>query len=336
MFTSPHPRPRLWLGRFLSLAILVSLGASLPTYPTQAQEDDVRTRQRVAELNDVGLARWRAGDSPGAVASLTEAIDLMPDWWGAYNHRALARATAGDHEGALADAESAVRLLGSGPITVDLWAAVLDTRGFAHLLLGQHEAALRDYDEVIATNVGTHVAFPLGRGLARIGLGDQMGGLADLKWGFLIAGAFPSDPQLRVLFTHAERALVSVMLPFEPDAFEPDDATEQATPITMDGRTYLHSLHGGGDVDRVSFHLAVGQGLRLHARSADCDTYLTLHGPDEAIIREDDDGGPNGLDSMVIYAATESGMHVASIRHFFAEHGTCASYELTGLATPTR
>jgi hypothetical protein len=286
-------------------------------------------------MNVLGLAQWRDGDHLAAVASLSEAIEIQPLWWSPYNNRALARVAAGDSQGALGDAEMALSLIATDLVSADEWAAILDTRAFVHLMLGQYEEALRDYDTAIGTNVGTHVAFALGRGLALAGLGEEQRALADLKWGMLVAGAFPPDPQVRELLAATEHALAELMLPRDPDGYEPDDSVEQAHPLILDGQFRARSLHRG-DVDWISFPLQAGQGVRIVARGADCDTYLTLYGPDLTVLWEDDDGGPNGLDSMLQHATRDTGTHYIVVRHFFASQGTCESYELGGTATPPR
>ena len=50
-----------------------------------------------------GLARAELGDVEGAIADMTRAIELDPEFWSAYRHRAILHSMAGNHRESYAD-----------------------------------------------------------------------------------------------------------------------------------------------------------------------------------------------------------------------------------------
>src|SRR5262249_23664060 len=144
---------------------------------------------RADELDALGLSQWRAGQYESSIATLTQSIQLRPTWPVAYNTRSPARAPSGDHHEALGGAETTVSLLPLVEATVEDWAAVFDTRAYAHLLMEQWPEALKDYDAALTLTVNTRPAYVLGRGLTLLELGDERQGIDNLKWATLIGQA---------------------------------------------------------------------------------------------------------------------------------------------------
>jgi hypothetical protein len=225
-----------------------------------------------------------------------------------------------------------VSLLQQVEATVDDWAAVFDTRAYAHLLQQQWKEALDDYDAAVSLTVNTRPAYVLGRGITLLELGDERRGVESLKWGVLISHAYPEDPEVVDLTERMHAELREWMPEYEADELEPDDSPAEAATLPLDGSLQVHSLHAGGDVDWVAFPLEAGQHVLIFTRSSSCDTYLTLFAPDgRTVLREDDDGG-EFLDSELQLTVRETGTYYAQVRHFFAEDGTCESYAIGGRA----
>jgi tetratricopeptide (TPR) repeat protein len=121
------------------------------------------------------------GNFDRAIADFDEAIRLSPKLAAAFNSRCWARAARGrDLQKALDDCNESLRLEPDNP-------AVLDSRGFTNLRLGQVADAIADYDAVLkhAPKVASSL---YGRGLAKRKAGDGAGGDAD------VAAAKAIDP----------------------------------------------------------------------------------------------------------------------------------------------
>jgi hypothetical protein len=234
----------------------------------------------------------------------------------------------GDLDAALADVQRALELLSVTAPTAEQHAAVLDTRGWVYLALGRPAEARADFHEAIASTPNVQPTSPLGRGVAAVQLGDEMSGVLDLKWGLLIAPSARQDPEVRDLVVQAHATLRGIMPAEIADRFEPDDSPQDAKPLPLDDQLQLHSIHHGGDVDWVSFDLDAGDIIRVYTVSPECDTYLTLYAPDgRTALREDDDGGFY-RDSELQFRVQADGTYYAQVRSFFADEGTCASYQL--------
>jgi len=318
---------------FRAVVLLALLLAAVPALRAFGQAPPVSFPSQTDDQDALGLSLWRAGQYESSIATLTQSISLRPSWPVAYNTRSLARAANGDLDGALADAEMTMSLLPLLSATPEDWAAVFDTRAYAHLLMEQWDEALEDYDAALTLTVNTRPAYVLGRGITLLELGDERQGLNNLKWGMLITQAYPVDPQLTDLTERMHAELRELMPEQEADAFEPDDRPTEANSLPLDGSLQMHSLHTGGDIDWVSFPLESGQRVLVFTRSESCDTYLTLFGPDgRTILREDDDGG-EFRDSELQVTAQATGTYYAQVRHFFGDDGTCESYAIGGRAS---
>ncbi|MGA2941345.1 MAG: tetratricopeptide repeat protein, partial [Xanthobacteraceae bacterium] len=100
-------------------------------------------------------------------------IRLEPKSPDALTGRCAARAEAGsDLQAALADCDASLAIRGKD-------AGALNSRGFAHLRLGQFDEAIADYNAALRTNPKLASAL-FGRGLAKQKKGDSAGGQVDM------------------------------------------------------------------------------------------------------------------------------------------------------------
>jgi hypothetical protein len=117
--------------------------------------------------------------------------------------------------------------------------------------------------------------------------------------------------------------------PSLPDAFEPDNNTNQAKPLPLDGSLQQHSFHLPDDDDWVSFPATAGDRIFI-ATEGSCDTFISVFGPDRrTTIRENDDSGGE-LNAALLLVAQETGTHYARVRAFAGSGRGCASYQLYG------
>jgi hypothetical protein len=117
--------------------------------------------------------------------------------------------------------------------------------------------------------------------------------------------------------------------PALPDQYEPDNNDAQSKPLPLDGTLQRRSFHTPNDDDWVSFPANAGDRIFL-ATEGDCDTFISVFGPDRrTLIREDDDAGGN-LNAALLFTARETGTHYARLRAFGGAARACASYQLYG------
>jgi tetratricopeptide (TPR) repeat protein len=173
------------------------------TFPPAAAAATAVARQ-AEDVYDRGAERWHAGDSVAAIEAFTKTIDLRPDWGDAFNMRALARVSAGQIDAALDDARRAVYLDRSAS-RVD----TIDTRAYVLLKRGAYEAALADYDAVMASPRELPAASLLGRGIVLSNLGQPERARKDLEEGLRLATdlKLDRDPQLADLESEAIRII---------------------------------------------------------------------------------------------------------------------------------
>lgn len=85
-----------------------------------------------------GMQQLQAGDTPGALATLNEAIALAPDLAPAFLNRGVVHARMGDMVRAIADYDKAIALRPENHLA-------FINRGAAYAALGQYERAIEDY-----------------------------------------------------------------------------------------------------------------------------------------------------------------------------------------------
>jgi Flp pilus assembly protein TadD len=62
------------------------------------------------DLVNRAVAKAQSGDNQGAIADLTEALQMKPDYAQAYHYRGIVRSAMGDKSGAIVDFQSAADL----------------------------------------------------------------------------------------------------------------------------------------------------------------------------------------------------------------------------------
>ncbi len=116
----------------------------------------------------------------------------------------------------------------------------------------------------------------------------------------------------------------------QPDAFEPNDTPETATPVSWG--LVPATLHQG-DVDYYALYLKAGQYVSLHTRSPqNLDTYLQVW-QGAQLLAENDDRTPADLGGAVLFTVPADGWYTARVSLGGIAVG---SYELhLGLVDPT-
>ncbi|GAB1544726.1 hypothetical protein NUACC21_74020 [Scytonema sp. NUACC21] len=123
--------------------------------------------------NKRGLAYFSLGNRQQAIADYNQAIRINPKYAEAYNNRGNARAASGERDAAVDDYSEAIRI---NPT----YAVAYNNRGNARTALGDREGAIADYDEAIRLSPNFAAAYN-NRGNARAALGDKEGAMADLQ-----------------------------------------------------------------------------------------------------------------------------------------------------------
>ena len=96
-----------------------------------------------------GLAYYRSGDYAAALADYRRVLQATPDDYRALYNRGLAQAELGRHAQALRDYHRALQL---SPLLPSRLARIHLDRGWSHLQLDQHDAAILDFSQAIAHN----------------------------------------------------------------------------------------------------------------------------------------------------------------------------------------
>jgi tetratricopeptide (TPR) repeat protein len=110
-------------------------------------------------------------DYKGAIDDWTQAININPNYAGAYNNRGITRSELGDNQSAIDDFTQAINI---NPNCADAYC----NRGNAHSELGDNQSAIDDYTQAININPNYAAAYQ-NRGNARYELGDKQGAIDD-------------------------------------------------------------------------------------------------------------------------------------------------------------
>lgn len=65
---------------------------------------------KAEDLVNQAIAKAQNGDNQGAIADLTQALNMEPEYAKAYHYRGIVRSAMGDKSGAIADFQSAANL----------------------------------------------------------------------------------------------------------------------------------------------------------------------------------------------------------------------------------
>jgi len=147
-----------------------------------------------------GSLRFLNGRLADALADYDQAVAAAPKLAQAYLHRAIGRREAGDLTHAVDDLSQAIAL------GADDQAAAYYLRGDLRARLKDYRAAITDYDQAIALDKEFGHAY-VGRGNARLELGDQAGALADASYAiqsktvlYVYKSLFRLIPHYEILF----------------------------------------------------------------------------------------------------------------------------------------
>jgi tetratricopeptide (TPR) repeat protein len=121
--------------------------------------------------NNRGITRSELGDNQSAIDDFTQAININPNCADAYCNRGNAHSELGDNQSAIDDFTQAINI---NPNCADAYC----NRGNAHSELGDNQSAIDDYTQAININPNYAAAYQ-NRGNARYELGDKQGAIDD-------------------------------------------------------------------------------------------------------------------------------------------------------------
>jgi tetratricopeptide (TPR) repeat protein len=126
-------------------------------------------------LSGRAAAYYRKNDYVHGDADYAAALALDPKNASVWNGRCFSRAIAGQLQEALADCNEALRLKPD-------YANALDSRALVYLKLQQFDEAIADYNEALKFDAKLAASL-YGRGIAKLGKGDEKDGEADMAAG---------------------------------------------------------------------------------------------------------------------------------------------------------
>jgi tetratricopeptide (TPR) repeat protein len=152
---SPRQWPELFL--WLLLSFLLPIAA--------------RGQQSSVDYQNRGAGKLEQGDNAGALADLTQAIQLEPKNGDAYGLRGIAKDNLGDYDGAIADCTESIQL---EPKVVDGYI----NRGLAKVHKGDFAGGIADYNQAIQMDPRYTIAYD-NRANTKENMGDYDGAIAD-------------------------------------------------------------------------------------------------------------------------------------------------------------
>jgi tetratricopeptide (TPR) repeat protein len=196
------------------LALMVGLEFADPTI--------LRDSTFVIGSRERGVALWREGDYPLALAELNAAIEREPENTNYYNNRALIYISLGDYQSSLDDMQRMIELAG------ELEDFQLDTRAYAYLKMGSYAKANADYETLLENGFDSPVTL-LGAGITWAMLGEMEKAMPLLEEGLRAVEVEQSDdmdPQYIDLIDWARQIVESASVAPEdtPEAQKPSIA----------------------------------------------------------------------------------------------------------------
>jgi tetratricopeptide (TPR) repeat protein len=158
------------------------MGLGMLPEATKAYEKAIREVPSAENYSDLGALYGRQGDYDRALKVYTQAIGINQNIAGIYYNRGGLFAKRKDYDRALSDYVKAVELnpeFSSAP-AVGRWADMSTQLGDKYFEEHKYEDASRHYSNLILLQPRNSEAF-LKRGKARLRLGDQEGGIADIR-----------------------------------------------------------------------------------------------------------------------------------------------------------
>lgn len=116
--------------------------------------------------------------------------------------------------------------------------------------------------------------------------------------------------------THYDISLTATAV--APDAYEPDDAYENASPLQPDGSAQHHNIHVPRDEDWIGFSAVEGVAYTIETLDLErrCDTMIYLYDVDGTTQLAIDDDGGLGAASRIEWTAPADGVHFVRARHY--------------------
>jgi hypothetical protein len=119
----------------------------------------------------------------------------------------------------------------------------------------------------------------------------------------------------------------------EPDAYEEDDAYNQANVIVInDGNPQSHTFHDVGDADWAKFYGVSGQTYKIKASNLSivCDAVIEVYDSDGATLLSGpkNDAGA-GLEEYIDWTCPKDGVYYVKISNFNSNFGENVKYDLS-------
>ncbi|MBX9853686.1 MAG: tetratricopeptide repeat protein [Cytophagaceae bacterium] len=127
-------------------------------------------KKKAEQFYESGVMKFESKDYSGAIADLTEAIQLKSGYAEAYLKRGVCKSWLGDNKSALEDLNEAVKLKHSAEAYFE--------RAYVKYLLYEYEGAITDFNKVIELKPDYKDAY-FNRGLAKYEFQDYIGALSD-------------------------------------------------------------------------------------------------------------------------------------------------------------
>jgi len=121
----------------------VLLGMNPTVYALPAPT--IITQKSANDFHKQGLDKAKQGDLQGALADLTQALQMNPKFASAYYNRGVIRTSLGEKQGAVEDYTQAIRL-------EPRYSAAFYNRGVMRSFLGDQQGAIQDYTQAISAN----------------------------------------------------------------------------------------------------------------------------------------------------------------------------------------
>lgn len=118
----------------------------------------------------------------------------------------------------------------------------------------------------------------------------------------------------------------------EPDEYEPDDTSQQATLISTQGISQTHNFEPAGDKDWIAFDATLGKKYTIETSGLadNSDTCICLYGTDGMSDMTCDDDGGAGKGSKIEWTCLKSGTYYVLIWHGNSEvHGAATQYDVS-------
>lgn len=230
--------------RFFSLPVLLLLAFSGTVAYEQSAPGQTVPRSAV-DYYSRGIARGEKGDSEGAIADFTKAIEINPRYAEAYYNRGVARFRRGDADGAIADYTRAIEI---DPRLAQAYYGRGDARFHKH----DDDGAIADFTKAIEINPRSAKAYSR-RGDVRFGKGDDDGAVVDHTKAIEIdpryANAYFGRGSARFVKGDYDEAIADYTKAIEIDPRYAEAYAFRGVTKVQHGKTGREKLEGARDID---------------------------------------------------------------------------------------